>query len=133
MLSLLKENENQTFSPKETISTENPNLVSPNMDFEDDRSNDDDTKISVQGRVGENATTSPVVQNQHEVEENTEEDKVSLPRESRNRRPPERYALPYTFNITSEETVQEPKSYNEAVNSRMQKTGEKLCKQYTIH
>ena len=87
------------------------------MDFEDDRSNDDDTKIPVQGRVGENDTTTHVVQNQHEIEENPEEDEVSLPRESRNRRPPERYGLPYTFNITKEENVQEPKSYNEAVNS----------------
>ncbi len=66
--------------------------------------------------MGENDTTTPVVQNQHEVEENPEEDEVSLPRESRNRRPPERYGLPYTFNVTKEENVQEPKSYNEAVN-----------------
>ncbi len=50
---IFKENEIQSFTAKETISTENPNLVSPNMDFEDDRSNDDDTKIPVQGRVGE--------------------------------------------------------------------------------
>ncbi len=57
-------------------STENPNVVSPNMDFEDDRSNDDDTKIPVQGRVGENDTTTPVVQNQHEVEENPAEDEI---------------------------------------------------------
>ena len=52
------------------------------MDFESDRSNDD--------RAGENATT-PVVQNQNEVEENLEKDEAALPRESRNRRPPERY------------------------------------------
>ena len=74
-----KENEIQSFTAKETISTENPNLVSPNMDFEDDRSNDDDAKVPVQGRVGKN--TTPVVQNQREVEENPEEDEVLLPRE----------------------------------------------------
>ncbi len=76
------------------------------MDFEDDRSNDDDTKIPVQGRVGENDTTTPVVQNQREVEENPEEDEVSLHRENRNRRLPKRYGLPYTFNVTKEENVQ---------------------------
>ncbi len=62
-----------------------------------------------------NNTTTPVVQNQHEVEENPEEDEVLLPRERKNRRPPERYGLPYTFNVTKEENVQERKSYNEAV------------------
>ena len=80
---VFKENDIRSFSEKETIRTENPNLVSPNMDFEDYRSNDDDTKIPVQGRVGENNTTTPVVQNQHDVRENAEEDEVSLPRERR--------------------------------------------------
>ena len=32
----------------------NPNLVSRKMDLDDDRSNDKDTKIPVQGGVGEN-------------------------------------------------------------------------------
>ena len=61
--------------------------------------------------------TTPVVQNPHQFEENPEEDEVALPRESRNRRPPERYGLSYTFNITKEENIQEPKSYNEAIRS----------------
>ncbi len=65
--------------------------------------------------MGGNNTTTPVVQNQHEVEENPEEDEVLLPRERKNRRP--RYGLPYTFNVTKEENVQERKSYNEAVTS----------------
>ena len=86
------------------------------MDFEDDRSNDEATKIPVQARVGENDTT-PVVQNPHQFEENPEEDEVALPRESRNRRPPELYGLSYTFNMTKEENIQEPKSYNEAIRS----------------
>ena len=110
---IFKESEIQSFSIKE----ENPNLVSPNMDFEDDRSNDEDTKIPVQDKVGENNTATPIVQNQPEVEENSEEEETALPRESRNRRPPERYGLHYTFNSTKEENVQEPKSYNEAINS----------------
>ncbi|CAB4033966.1 Retrovirus-related Pol poly from transposon TNT 1-94 [Paramuricea clavata] len=84
---IFKENEIQSFSARETMSPDNPNLVSPNMDFEDDRSNDEATKIPVQARVGENDKT-PVVQNPHQVEENPEEDEVALPRESRNRRPP---------------------------------------------
>ncbi|CAB4001163.1 Hypothetical predicted protein [Paramuricea clavata] len=98
------------------MSPDNPNFVSPNMDFEDDRSNDEATKIPVQPRVGGNDKT-PVVQNPHQVEENPEEDEVALPRESRNRRPPEQYGLSYTFNITKEENIQEPKSYNEAIRS----------------
>ena len=86
------------------------------MDFHDDRSNDEITKIPVQGRVVENNTPTLVIQDQHEIEENPDKNEVALPRESRNRRPPERYGLPYTFNITKEEDAQEPKSYNEAVN-----------------
>ena len=113
---IFKENEIQSFSARETMSPDNSNLVSPNMDFEDDRSNDEATKIPVQARVGENDTT-PVVQNPHQFEENPEEDEVALPRESRNRRPPERYGLSYTFNMTKEENIQEPKSYNEAIRS----------------
>ena len=66
--------------------------------------------------MGENNTATLVVQNQHETEENLEEEKIPLPRESRNRRPPERYGLSYTFNMTKE-NVKEPKSYNEVVNS----------------
>ena len=46
---IFKESEIQSFSIKE----ENPNLVSPNMDFEEDRSNDEDTKILVYDKMGE--------------------------------------------------------------------------------
>ena len=114
---IFKENEIQSFSAKETINPENSNLFCPNMDFESDRSNDEDTKIPVQDRVGENAAT-PVVQNQNEVEENLEVDEAVLPRESRNRRPPERYGNPYSFNTTQQEqTAAEPKTYEEAVKS----------------
>ena len=114
---IFKESEIQSLSAKESINTENPNLVSPNMDFEDDLSNDENTKIPVQDKAGENNTATPVVQNQPETEGNPEEEKIPLPRESRNRRPPERYGLSYTFSMTKEENVKEPKSYNEAVNS----------------
>ena len=60
---IFKESEVQSLSAKETVNTKNPNLVTPNMDFEDDRSNDKNTKIPVQDRVGENNTATPVVQN----------------------------------------------------------------------
>ena len=114
---IFKESEIQSLSAKETINTENPNLVSPNVDFEDDRSNDENTKIPVQDKVGENNAATPVVQNQPETEGNPQQKKIPLPRESRNRYPPERYELSYTFDMTKEENVKEPKSYNEAVNS----------------
>ena len=42
------------------------------MDFDDDCSNDENTKIPVQDRVGENNTATPVVQNQPETEGNPE-------------------------------------------------------------
>ena len=64
---IFKESEIQFLSTKETINTENPNLVSPDIDFEDDRSSDKNTKIPVQDRVGENSTAIPVVQNQPET------------------------------------------------------------------
>ena len=128
---IFREIEIQSFSAKETISLENPNLVNPNMNFDDDRSNDEDTKIPVQGGVGENNAATPVAQNQLEVEGDPDENEVPLPRGSRNRRPPERYGLPYTFNITKEEDVQEPKSTTKQSFHRKQKIGEKLCKQNT--
>ena len=87
------------------------------MDFEDDLSNDENTKTPVQDKMGENNTATPVVQNQPETEGKPKEEKIPLPRESRNRRPPEKYGLSYIFNVTKEENVKEPKSYNEAVNS----------------
>ena len=135
---IFRESEIQSFSAKETISLENPNLVSPNMDFDDDRSKDEDTKIPVQGGVGENNAAIPVVQNQFEVEGDPNENEVPLPRGSRNRLPPERYGLPYTFN-TTKEGVQEPKTCKNPSRTtkqlihRKQKIGEKPCKQSTIH
>ena len=51
---IFRESEIQSFSAMETISLETPNLVSRKMDLDDDRSNDKDTKIPVQGGVGEN-------------------------------------------------------------------------------
>ena len=50
---IFKESEILSLSAKETTNTESPNLVSPNMDFKDDRSNDENTKIPVQDKVGE--------------------------------------------------------------------------------
>ena len=50
---IFKASEIQSLLAKETINAENPNLVSPNMDFEDDRSDDENTKIPVQDKVGE--------------------------------------------------------------------------------
>ena len=49
------------------------------MDFEDDRSNDENTKMPVQDKVGENNKATPVVQNQPETEGKPEEKKSHYP------------------------------------------------------
>ena len=80
------------------------------MDFEDNRSNDENTKIPIQDRVGENNTAIP--------EERKPRGRKN-PTIQRKKKPSltERYGLPYNFDIAIEENVKEPKSYNEAVNS----------------
>ena len=66
----------------------------------------------------ENNAPTPVVQNRQEVVEDLEEDnETSLPKESRNRRAPERYGLPYTFNASKDKNVQIRKSYDQAIKS----------------
>ena len=90
---IFRESEIQSLSAKEMISLGNPNLVCPNMDFDDDRSNDEDAKLPVQGGVGENNAAIPVVQNQLEVEGDPNEN-VPLPRGNGNRRPPEFHYIP---------------------------------------
>ena len=60
---IFKESEIQSLSAKESINTENPNLVSP---------------IPVQDKVGGNNKATPVVQNQPETEGKPEEEKIPL-------------------------------------------------------
>ena len=114
---LFKENEIQPFSPKEEIYQGEKILESPNLDLHDEQLNEK----PVGDEVGEMRNEVPNVpdqvpdQPQNEEEDNEEQ---PLPRANRNRRPPERYGNPYTFSTTQqEETVAEPKTYEEAVNS----------------
>ena len=116
---IFEENYILAFSTKETINPKESILVSPNMDLEDDRTrNTETTENPVQDKGEENNVPTPVVQNQQEdVKDQEEDNETSLPRESRNRRLPKRYGLPYTFSATKNENVQEPKSYNQAMKS----------------
>ena len=116
---IFKESEIQSFSMKEA----NPNLVSPNVDFEHDPSNDEDTKIPVQDKVGGNNTATPVAQNRPELEENHEEEETSLPR------------VDHTTPLTQQQKkcYKNPSRVMKQLIYRKQKTGEKLCKQNTIH
>ena len=92
-------------------------MKSPSLDLHDEQLNEK----PVGDEVGEMRNEVPNVpdlvpdQPQNEKEDNEEQ---PLPRANRNRKPPERYGNPYTFSTTQqEETVGEPKTYEEAVNS----------------
>ena len=92
-------------------------MESPNLDVHDEQLNEK----PVGDEVGEIRNEVPNVPDQvpdqplNEEEDNEEQ---PLPRANRNRRPPERYGNCYTFSTTQqEETVAEPKTYEEAVNS----------------
>ncbi len=111
---LFKEEEIQSFSTKEEPNPEESIFESPDLDNE--CSNKTKEK-PVEDQVGEIEREVPNPQNQSEDEENNDEAEPPLARESRNRRPPERYGNPYTFNTTQEETLTEPKTYKEAVRS----------------
>ncbi len=104
----------QSFSTKEEPNPEESMFESP--DLHNECSNKTKEK-SVEDQVGEIGREVPNAQNQSEDEENNDEVEPPLARETRIRRPPERYGNPYTFNTTQEETLTEPKTYKEAVHS----------------
>jgi hypothetical protein len=109
----------QEFSTKKIIKARRPKesfLESPNIDLDNERSNDQTTEKPVEDKVGENREVIPNTHDQLEDEEET-----SIPRANRNRRPPERYGNPFTFKTTQEETVTEPKTYKDAVSSTQAK------------
>ena len=113
---LFKEDEIQSFSAKENSRPEESFLESPNIDLDNERSNDQTTEKPVEDKVEENRE---VITNTHDQLEDEEE--TSIPRANRNRRPPERYGNPFTFKTTQEETVTEPKTYKDAVSSTQAK------------
>ena len=110
---LFKE-EIQSFSTKEEPNPEESIFESPDLD--NGCSNKTKEK-PVEDELGEIEREVPNAQNQSEDEENNDEVESPLARETRNRRPPERYGNPYTFNATQEETLTEPKTYKETVSS----------------
>ena len=125
---LFKEDEIQPLFSKEEIYQGEAILESPNLDLDDKCP--DQTKVNPTGdevgeirdEVREIGNEVPDAPDQPQDEEDVEEAEESLPRENRNRRPPERYGNPYTFNTTQEEqTVAEPKTYEEAAKSRKAK------------
>ena len=67
---VFREREIQLFSAKETIDSELPNLVSPNMHFDDDWAKGEKIAERIQDRVRGNNLTLPAVQNLEEDEEN---------------------------------------------------------------
>jgi hypothetical protein len=97
-------------SAKDNSRPEESFLESPNIDLDNERSNDQTTGKPVEDEVGGNREVIPNTHDQLEDEEET-----SLPRANRNIRPPERYSNPFTFKTTQEETVTEPKTYKDAV------------------
>ena len=104
------------------------------MDFDDDRSKDEDTKIPVQGGVGEYNAAIPVVQNQFEVEGDPNENEVPFPRGSRNRLPPYQKDMDCPTLLTQQKkTCKNPSRTTKQLIHRKQKIGEKPCKQSTIH
>ena len=130
---IFRESEIQSFSAKETISLENPNLVSPNMDFDDDRSKDEDTKIPVQGGVGGNNAAIPVVQNQFEVEGDPNETKSHFPEGAEIVAHQKDMDYPTLLTQQKKKTCKNPSRTTKQLIHRKQKIGEKPCKQGTIH
>ena len=113
---LFEENEIQPFSSKEEIYQGEKILESPNLDLHEEQLNEKPAGDEVEEMRNEvpNVPDKVLDQPQNEEEDNEEQ---PCPRANRNRRP-ERYGNPYTFSTTQqEETVAEPKTYEEAVNS----------------
>ena len=110
---IFEENEIQPLSSKEEFYQGEKILESPNLDLNDELPKDK----PVGDEVGEIRNVVPNVPDQPQIEEEDNEEQP-IPRASRNRRPPERYGNPYSFNTTQQEqSAAEPKTYEEAVKS----------------
>ena len=111
-----RESEIQSFSLKE----ENLNLVSPNMDFEDDRSNDEDTIM-----VGKMIQRHMLFKISLKSKKTLRRKKHYFPEKAEI--VAHRQDMDYTTPLTQpkEEDVQEPKSYNETINSTQAKNWRK--------
>ncbi len=127
---LFKEEEIQSFYTIEEPNPEESIFESPDLDNECSNQTKEKT---VEDEVGEIESEVSNQQNQSEDEENNDEVEPQLARETRNRRPPERYGNPYTFNTTQEETRTEPKTYKEAVILQKLRIGNKQCNQNSKH
>ena len=119
---LFKEDEIQPLSSKEELHQGDTILKSPNLDLNEDCLNEQTKEKPVGDEVGETENEVPNAPKQLQDEEEDLGEEEPLPRASRNRRPPERYGNPYTFNtIQHQETATEPKTYEEAVKSNKAK------------
>ena len=72
--------------------------------------------------MGESNTPAPIIQDQHEIEENRDGNEVSLHRESRNRHPT-------LLTLQKRKTCKNPSRITKQLIHHEQKTEEKLCKQ----
>ena len=129
---IFKENEIQSFSARETMSPDNSNLVSPNMDFEDDRSNDEATKIPVQARGGK--MIRHLLFKIHINSKKTQRKmKSHSPEKAEIVAPRNDMDYPTRLTLQKRKTYKNPSRIMKQFVHRMQKTGEKLCKQSTSH
>ena len=104
---LFKEDEIQPLSSKEEIYQGERILENPNLDLDEECSNEQTKEKPVADKVGEVGNEIP--EQPRDEQEDIEHE--ALPRENRNRRPPERYGNPYTFNTTQQEKIAtEPKT-----------------------
>ena len=119
---LFKDDEIQPLSSIEELHQGNTILKSPNLDLDEDCLNEQTKEKPVGNKVEETENEVPNAPEQLQDKEEDIREGEPLPTANRNRRPPERYGNPYTFNtIQHEETATEPKTYEEAVKSNKAK------------
>ena len=115
---IFDEREIESLDIKQVPNEENVDFQSPNLDLENFLLQRDNIHKPTKDQVGENK------ENQTNADEEAQEEEVvdneaenQLPRTARSRHPPERYGYSYNSNTVQERDVDEPKTYQEAINS----------------